>query len=302
MLALYADGTAHQRDDVGRDGHAQPRALYAADVLRPRKRLENVLLKRFAHADARIRDDERIIRESFRRARLLADREAHTAAFGRELDRVAQNVEQHPIKSQLVAEHVRVRGFRFLHREMQPLLRRRRLDDGLQFRNHLRQVQRLRLDFDFAAFNAAHIQHVVNQHQQTAARDGNLFQIVPNARRVVDMGFRQRGEAENRVHRRADVVAHAAQKRGLGVVGTLGLPQDRVQLLLALFQLAVEPPNLFHPRVHVGAVYARDFHVRHVYAQQQARTREKHRIALVRRVDGIGGLKMADDQQIRNFG
>ena len=50
------------------------------------------------------------------------------------------------------------------------------------------------------------------------ARRRGLFQIVEHLLAVVNMGGRKRSEADDRVHRRADVVRHIKQKFALGAV------------------------------------------------------------------------------------
>ena len=109
---------------------------------------------------------------------------------------------------------------------------------------HLRLV-----DGHLAAFDAAHVEHVVDQRQQVLARDRDPVQVVAHPLGVVRMACRQRREAHDGVHGRADVVAHVVEERGLGVVGVLGGLERLGERLLLL-------PVLAHDVGHVGVVAA----------------------------------------------
>ena len=133
------------------------------------------------------------------------------------------------------------------------------------------------------------------------AGNGDFLQIVLHARSVVHVRFRQRGETQNRVHRRSDVVAHAVQKRGLGAAGLFRLDQRGAQLLPAPLQLVVEAANLLHLQVHIRVINARDFHVRHINAQQKPHDGKEHGVASIDDINGISRLKMRDDRQINDL-
>ena len=82
----------------------------------------------------------------------------------------------------------------------------------------LGQVHRAQFERNLAALDTAHIEHIVDEREQMLARRRGLFQVVEHLLTVVDMGGRERGEADDRVHRRADVVRHIEQKFALGAV------------------------------------------------------------------------------------
>ena len=63
------------------------------------------------------------------------------------------------------------------------------------------------------------------------------------------MGRRQRGEADNGVHRGADVVAHVEQKLPLGAVCRCLVPDGKFQLAVLLLQLGVVFLRLLLPQM-----------------------------------------------------
>ena len=80
-------------------------------------------------------------------------------------------------------------------------------------------MHRLCFQRDLSALNAAHIQHIVDKGQKMLAGNGYLFQIVLYLTAVVDVRLRQRGEADDGIHGRSDVVGHIKQELPLGEIG-----------------------------------------------------------------------------------
>ena len=76
----------------------------------------------------------------------------------------------------------------------------------------LGQVHRTQFERNLAALDTAHIKYIVDEREQMLARRRGLFQVVEHLLTVVDMGSRKRGEADDRVHRRADVMRHIKPK------------------------------------------------------------------------------------------
>lgn len=112
--------------------------------------------------------------------------------------------------------------------------------DGGAFLVHkVRQMHRLFLDLHLAALDAAHIQHIVDEGEQVLAGDRDLFQVVQHLFLIINMGRRQRGEADDGVHRGADVVAHVEQELPLGTVCRCLVPDGKLQLAVLLLQLGV---------------------------------------------------------------
>lgn len=86
----------------------------------------------------------------------------------------------------------------------------------------IRQVEGLFLNLHLAAFDAAHVQHVVDKARQVLAGGADLPQILIDKLLVVQVRVRQGGEADDGVHGRPDVVGHAVEELGLCPVGMLG--------------------------------------------------------------------------------
>ena len=103
----------------------------------------------------------------------------------------------------------------------------------------IRQVHCLFLDLYLSALNAAHIQHIVDEGEQVLAGSGDLFQVVQHLFLIINMGRRQRGEADDGVHRGADVVAHVEQELPFGAVCRCLVPDSLFQLAVLLLQLSV---------------------------------------------------------------
>ena len=66
----------------------------------------------------------------------------------------------------------------------------------------------------------------------------DLAQIVQHQLLILDMGDRQGGEPDDRVHRCADVMGHVIEESGLGDIGLLRFSQCLSQDLLLLLLLA----------------------------------------------------------------
>ena len=68
------------------------------------------------------------------------------------------------------------------------------------------KVAFLFLNLDFAAFNPAHIQDIIDQAEQMIAGGKHLAQAVLHLAAVVNVADCNRRETDNCIHRRADIV------------------------------------------------------------------------------------------------
>lgn len=80
-------------------------------------------------------------------------------------------------------------------------------------------MHRLCLQRDLSTLNAAYIQHIIDKGQKMLAGNGYLFQIVLYLVMVVDVRLRQRGETDDGIHGRPDIVGHIKQELPLGEIG-----------------------------------------------------------------------------------
>ena len=128
-------------------------------------------------------------------------------------------------------------------------------DDGLDVVEHVGEVRLLLLELDAPALDAAHVQHVVDEGEQVVAGGEDLRQVLAHLLGVVRVGRGQRGEADDGVHRRADVVAHAGEERALGFVGALGGHHGVLQVLidLALLRAVGEDEDVLFLALHLAA-------------------------------------------------
>ena len=195
-----------------------------------------MLLKRRTHADAVIADMELIVRAALRRGLLLDDAQGDRAARRGEFDGVGHDVEHDLVEAHGVGDDVLVLHVDHVDEERDALGGNARLDDVAQVVHKLGQVHRARLERDLAALDAAHVEHVVDEREQVLARRRGLFQVVEHLFAVVDMGGRKRGEADDRVHRRADVVRHIEQEFALGAVGRRFLTDGAFKLGVFLLE------------------------------------------------------------------
>ncbi len=200
------------------------------------------------HADAGVLDGKFVGRISADGAGLFHQVDDDIPAHRREFDGVAHNVDQDLVQAQLVRDHVLVLHVLGVDIEIQLSGVDQPLDHGPQVVEQVRHVHGLFLQLHAAAFNAAHVQDVVDQAQQMGAGGVDLCKIVLDLLGVVDVGLGQGGEAHDGVHGGADIVGHAVEEHGLGLVRLLRRRERQGELILLLPQL----PVLFPLRLQGG--------------------------------------------------
>ena len=134
---------------------------------------------------------------------------------------------------------------RHLHVELLPLGPGHGLNDRLHRGDHVVEGELIVGEHHLAALNFGHVQDVVDEAEQVLAGGHDFAGVLPHLGRVFRLLGQQSGEAQHRVHGRADIVGHIGQKRGFRGAGNLGGLERLGQLL------AVEPtlllPLLSHP-------------------------------------------------------
>lgn len=83
---------------------------------------------------------------------------------------------------------------------------------------HIRKVDFHLFQMDLSTFDAAHIQHIVDEREQMVAGSKGLGQIILHPLLVVNIADRQCGKADDGVHGGADVVGHIGKEGALGAV------------------------------------------------------------------------------------
>ena len=149
-----------------------------------------------------------------------------------ELDGVAQQVDVDLLDPQPVHHRVGDHGPAGVHAEADALFPHTRLHHVIDRRVQLPQVRVLQMQLHPARLDPAHVQNVVDKAQQILAGGQQLAQQLLRLRppRVLPDEL---GQAENGVHGRADLVAHAGEELALGLRRAAGLLQRAAQRLAA---------------------------------------------------------------------
>ena len=162
----------------------------------------------------------------------------HNLAFGGELHRVAQDVQDHLAQASSIAHDGLGHISGDVESQLQALL------SGAQCQ-HLRGVAHGFAQLELGVFqiqvprlNLREVEDVVDELQQRFARRSHDAEVI-----LLFGGQtcfqRQRGHPENGVERRANLVAHVGEKRALGHGGVLGSPLRRFELLDHLRELVM---------------------------------------------------------------
>ena len=225
LAAVHLDPALHGVHDILGDGHAQAGALdlLHPGVVLPGEGIKDMALEFLRHADAGVLHKE-MAADPVRPggAGLLVQRDGDAPGLGGELDRVGQQVEQHLIEPDIVAQDPLGRDVPDHHVKILPLGLDQRLDDADQRLHRFPQRDRRDVEGEPAAFDLGHVQHVVDEPQQVPAGQVDLAQAVLHPVRVVQVGGGDAGHPHNGVEGGADVMAHVGQELAFGLVGPLG--------------------------------------------------------------------------------
>ena len=238
LLALHFDVTVHQLHNALGDGHAEAGASVSAcgrGVLLAEgfKDMRQVFL---AHADAGVADHE-FQRRLPVKMRPLLDHKTYRAPFGRELDGIAQDVDQHLLELHDVADIIIIDAARDPAVVAQTFVPALAADHGVDLLKALGKGELLLLDRHAPGFDAAHIQNVVDDPQQMLRGGADLLQVFLHlvaGRGIVHGDVVQ---TDDGVHRRADLMAHVGEERGFRTVGMLRRSERVLQRLSAFGQL-----------------------------------------------------------------
>ena len=132
----------HHVHEVLRDGHAEPRALDAADGggALALEGVEDVLDEFGAHANTRVRHGEAVAPVADWRAGQLVQRHLDESAGIRELQGVAQQVQENLVDAQLVAAHLGVADALGIDGEVQLPRARLGLNDAVEIVQKIDEV------------------------------------------------------------------------------------------------------------------------------------------------------------------
>ena len=162
-LAFHLDGSSHHIHDILGNGHAQSRTLDAADSgsLLPGKGLKEMLLELLAHAQACVLHMNLILCIALQAHRVLLYPYADGTARIGKLHGIAEKVQQHLVQTQPVAVNILIYHAQCVKKQVQPLGHNVPLENRPQIMEYIRQMDFLFLYLYHAAFDAAHIQHII---------------------------------------------------------------------------------------------------------------------------------------------
>ncbi len=120
---------------------------------------------------------------------------------------------------------------------------RDRLHQRQALLDHRGEVDRLQADLQLAGLDAGQVEHLVDQGHQVGAGTQHVPDVaaLPLRQRRRVVGGEQLREAEDRVHRRAQLVAHAGEEIRLRAARAFGLVARACQLRGAFGHAGLEP-------------------------------------------------------------
>ena len=242
-LALHPDAPAEQLDQPARNRQpeSRPAVLSRRRGIDLGKGLKQPILARLGNADAGVRDGEPQLDE-IRSHRDAAGERCHVAGI-RKLDGVAQQVEEDLPDARDVADDLgRQRRLELVGQlqSFRECLGRQQLKRVFDARL---RIERLQIELQLAGLDLREVENVVDDRQQpVAARADHLDPLTLRARqRRIQQ---QRGHADHAVHRRADLVAHAGEKRALGLCRGLGRFLGGRELAIGGGHLVAQPGDV----------------------------------------------------------
>ena len=231
-FAFDPQPAAHQLDQPQRNRQPEARAAEAA-----RRRavglgegLEDVLLLVGGNADAGIADAE--VQE--RTAGVVGIRRGvdaqHDFALVRELDGVAEDVQEHLAQSAGVADEVGRHVGRDVVGELEPFLRGAERQQLGGVADGLAEIERGVVELEPLRFDLREVEDVVDDPEQRLGRRLHRVEVLVLFGRELG-AERQRRHAEDRVERRPDLVAHVGQEHALRRGRVFGPPFGGFELL-----------------------------------------------------------------------
>ena len=234
LLALTVDGAFHQIDHLLCDRKTKPCSLNA---VHPTVRLAG---KRFihgchilrTHADSGIGYDVGQSHTAGFLAFFLTHVHADTAAGFRVFQGIGKDIDidliqPKPVGIKILLLHpadteIEFDVLFFDHRPGQVYEVFHRLNDG----------ERLRTEAQLAALNLGDVQNVVNQGEQMIAGQRDLPQVFSHRFHIAEILFRNRREADDCVHRRANIVRHRREEIGFRSVRRRRFTGSSLELLV----------------------------------------------------------------------
>src|ERR1039458_1184982 len=222
QLALRAQRAAHHLAELAADRQSQARpAVFPRGgcIGLHERAVQPVQLLR-AHADTGVRHPELHPVRAF--APGAPGLQTDQTVFG-ELAGVAQQVEQYLTHASLVAQHG---AQRFGARHFQPvaIIFQQRADGAYGVVNQRQHVEALNRQLHLSRFDLRKIEDIVDQAQQMLAGPPDFAEIRQQVLMPAIVGhlLQHLAITDDRIQRRAELMAHVRQEGALGAVGFLG--------------------------------------------------------------------------------
>ena len=176
------------------------------------------------------------------------DVEFDPALFGRKLQGVGQQVHQDLLDAQGIADIDLLKERRGKQVEYYALRHRAAVCERADGADEFIKIKRFGSQAHLAAFDLGDVQDVIDERQQETGRQGDIVQALAEPFGVAHVHARNGRHADDRVHRRSDVVRHPGKELAFGMVGLFGGNERHTQRsLLALLFLNVFGAKEEHP-------------------------------------------------------
>ncbi len=171
---------------------------------------------------------------------LVGDAQLHRAPLG-ELDRIAEQVHDRLADARRIREHLRGDRRREGDFERDALLVRAHAHERRDLRDDVHETRRDPLHIEPAGFDLRQVEDVVQYVEQMTAVAAHDFEQAPRLLAELHLLVEQEVRvAEDRRHRRADLVTHVGEKRALGAIRALRVVARRLELDGPLGDLLLE--------------------------------------------------------------
>ena len=173
-----------------------------------------MLQKFLSHTYARIRDAVAHHDVPVISAGMVAGFKTDRAAVLCKFHRIAQDIHQYFPDAHGISHHIGRFRYRQIGTKYQVPVGQEALHNAEHRIWHRRNINGNGSEFYFAAFNAADIQHIIDQSQQMIGAFADLLQTVFDFRLWI-MLHGNIGKANDGIHRCSDVMGHIVQEGGL---------------------------------------------------------------------------------------
>ncbi len=242
LLALEPDATAHHAHELLADGEPEPGAAVASRgrAVGLGEGVEDARALLRGDADAGVGDREAQLDVGLR-PRFDRDPQDDLAPL-RELDGVAEQIDQHLSQPTRIADHVVGHVDGDVAGELEALLMRPVGEELERVRQAVAQAERQDLEVELAGLDLREVEDVVQDGEQRVGRRADRVQVLALLGRELAVE-RQVGHAHDAVHGRADLVAHVGQELALRLARRLRALARRDQLGLGPLLRGAERPD-----------------------------------------------------------